>query len=42
MARGATGEAVASRIAALGELLARALPRRAGDVNELPDEVSEA
>ncbi len=42
VARGATGEAVAACIAALGDILGRALPRRAGDVNELPDEVSEA
>jgi putative membrane protein len=42
VARGETGEAVAGRIAALGEVLERALPRRAGDVNELSDEVSEA
>ena len=42
VARCEKGEAVAARIAALGEVLARALPRRAGDVNELSDEVSEA
>jgi putative membrane protein len=37
---GATAESLASHIAALGDVLEPALPRRADDVNELPDEVS--
>jgi len=40
--RGYDGSAVAGRIAALGGVLGRYLPRTADDVNELPDEVSES
>ncbi len=36
---GADGEWVAGQLRGLGELLAEALPARADDVNELPDEV---
>jgi putative membrane protein len=38
--RGAPGAAVAESIRALGDILARALPPRADDVNELADEVT--
>jgi len=36
---GADGEGVAEQLRGLGDLLAEALPARADDVNELPDEV---